>query len=100
MKKIFLLVLYILFFVNCSKKTYISNNDKIESTSLDAYLDSNNNLVKSIVNSKNDNSKIKLDGKEYNVNEFKKIIDTITGNYSFTVEKYSDKQIINITRKK
>lgn len=99
MKNIFLLTLIILLLANCSKKAYTTNNDKVESTSLDAYSD-NNNLVQSIINSKNDNSKIKLDGKEYNVNEFKRIIDTISGSYSVTVEKYLNKQFINIIRGK
>jgi hypothetical protein len=101
MKKILLLILFMFTLVNCSKKTYISSDTTIESTSLDAYSTSNDDkLVQSIINSKNSNSKIKLDGKEYSLDNFKNIMDTISGSYNIILEKYSDKQVINIVRKK
>ena len=101
MKKTILLILLIFSLVNCSKKTYISRNSKIESTSLDAYSTNNDNaLVQSIINSKNSKSKIKLDGTEYDLNNFKNIMDTISGKYNISLEKYPDKHAINIIRTK
>ena len=86
---------------NCSKKNYISSDTKIESISLDAYSTNNDNaLVQSIINSKYSKSKIKLDGTEYDLTNFKNIMDTISGKYNISLEKYSDRQVINIVRTK
>lgn len=101
MKKTILLILLMFSLVSCSKKTYISRDTKIESTSLDAYSTNNDNaLVQSIINSKNSKSKIKLDGTEYDLDNFKNIMDTISGKYIINSEKYPDRQVINIARTK
>jgi hypothetical protein len=56
------------------------------SISLDAYEGNDgSNRIRSIINSKESN-KINLDGKEYDIVQFKSIVDTIKGEYSLKVE--------------
>jgi hypothetical protein len=51
------------------------------SISLDAYEGNDgSNRIRSIINSKESN-KINLDGKEYDIVQFKSIVDTIKGEY-------------------
>jgi hypothetical protein len=51
--------------------------------------------VRFIINSKESN-KINLDGKEYDIVQFKSIVDTIKGEYSLKVE--NSKKIVRIIR--
>jgi negative regulator of sigma E activity len=53
------------------------------------------NRIRSIINSKESN-KINLDGKEYDIVQFKSIVDTIKGEYSLKVE--NSKKIVRIIR--
>jgi hypothetical protein len=73
------------------KKVINSSN----SISLDAYEGNGSNRIRSIINSKESN-KINLDGKEYDIVQFKSIVDTIKGEYSLKVE--NSKKIVRIIR--
>jgi hypothetical protein len=58
-------------------------------------MNNDSNRIRSIINSKESN-KINLDGKEYDIVQFKSIVDTIKGEYSLKVE--NSKKIVRIIR--
>lgn len=75
------------------KKEVINSSNSL---SLDAYESSDGtNRIKSIINSK-ESTKINLDGKEYDIDLFKSIVDTIKGEYSINVD--NNKKIVRIIR--
>ncbi|MCL9810108.1 hypothetical protein [Flavobacterium luminosum] len=85
--------------IGCAQKKYPIKEDIINSSnsiSLDAY-ESNDgtNRIKSVISSKESN-KINLDGKEYEIAQFKSIIDTIKGEYRIKVNE--NERIVEIIR--
>ena len=98
-KNIIYFTLITLLIIGCAQKKFILKKEVINSSnsiSLDAYEGNDgSNRIRSIINSKESN-KINLDGKEYDIVQFKSIVDTIKGEYSLKVE--NSKKIVRIIR--
>jgi hypothetical protein len=98
-KNIIYIPLIILLTIGCAPKKIILKKEVINSSnslSLDAYESSDGtNRIKSIMNSK-EPTKINLDGKEYDIDLFKSIVDTIKGEYSINID--NNKKIVRIIR--
>jgi hypothetical protein len=98
-KNIIYFTLITLLATGCAQKKSILKKDAIYSSnsiSLDAYESSDaTNRIRSIINSKESN-KFNLDGNEYDIDQFKSVVDTIKGEYSLKVD--SSKKIVRIIR--
>jgi hypothetical protein len=71
-------------FISCSKKNYEidKNKQNVNTFSLDAQQNNDvNNNIRSVLQPKRDGN-VNFDGKNYKLNQFKSIIDTISTGYS------------------
>lgn len=79
-----LMIIIVTLLISCSKKNYVINKNKLieNSISLDAQQNVNvDNNLRSILKQRQDGN-ANFDGKNYRLNQFKSIIDTITTGYS------------------